>query len=64
MYGVIGMFIYFFVLFFVLTPGQLVTLPSNHSSKMVVNSVHALLFSLVWLVTHKMVWRLTNYGKK
>jgi amino acid permease len=50
------MFIYVFVLFFVLTPGVLVTLPPK-SSKMVVALFHALVFAIVWALTHKLVWR-------
>jgi hypothetical protein len=49
------MFIYAFLLFFVLTPGVLVCLPPK-GSKMVVAGVHALVFAIVWSLTHKMVW--------
>jgi hypothetical protein len=53
------MFLYVFVLFFVLTPGILVSLPKK-GSKMVVAATHALVFSLVMWLTHKMVWKFTS----
>jgi len=53
------MFIYAFLLFFVLTPGVLLTLPPK-GSKMVVAGVHALVFAIVWTLTHKMVWMATT----
>jgi hypothetical protein len=53
------MFVYVFVLFFVLTPGILVSLPPK-GSKMVVAAVHALVFSLALWATHKMVWKFTK----
>jgi hypothetical protein len=53
------MFIYVFVLFFVLTPGVLVYLPPK-SSKMITAATHAVIFALIWTLTHKMVWRLTS----
>ena len=52
-------FIYAFLLFFVLTPGVLLSLPPK-GSKMVVAGVHALVFAVVWTLTHKMVWRATS----
>jgi hypothetical protein len=53
------LFLYVFVLFFVLTPGILVTLPPK-GSKMVVAAVHAVAFSLILCVTYKMVWKFTG----
>ena len=53
------MILYVFVLFFVLTPGILVTLPPK-GSKMVVAAVHAIVFSLILWATHKMVWKFTS----
>jgi hypothetical protein len=50
------LFLYVFVLFFVLTPGVLLSLPPN-ASKLVVAATHALVFALVWQFTHKMVWK-------
>jgi hypothetical protein len=51
----VTMLIYLIVLFGVLTPGQFLTLPSVNSSKMNVTLTHAVLFGLVWHLTHKMV---------
>lgn len=44
------------VLFYVMTPGILVTLPKN-GSKVMVALTHAVLFALVFHLTHKMVWK-------
>ena len=49
------LFVYVFLLFFVLTPGVLITLPPK-ASKMVVAAVHAVVFAIVWALTHKLVW--------
>lgn len=49
------MLTYIAVLFYVLTPGMYVTFPSR-SSKMVVTATHAVLFALVFKLTHKAVW--------
>jgi hypothetical protein len=46
------------ILFFVLTPGILLRLPSN-GSKYTVAAVHAVVFALVFHFTHKLVWSLT-----
>ena len=55
------MLLYLLVLFMVFVPGQLYTVPlHNHN---LVNLVHALLFVLVWHVTHKFVWG-KFYGPK
>jgi hypothetical protein len=43
------------VLFVVLTPGQFLTLPSVTAPRMNVTITHAVLFALVWHLTHKMV---------
>jgi hypothetical protein len=53
------MFVYAFLLFFVLTPGILVYLPPKGSKK-IVAGVHALVFAIVWSITHKIVWRTTS----
>ena len=53
--AVILMALYLAILFFVLTPGTLVSLPPS-GSKLVVNLTHATVFALVYLLTHKMVW--------
>ncbi len=49
---------YVFVLFFVLTPGILLSLPPK-GSKYVVAAVHALVFVIVWSLTHKFVGKLS-----
>ena len=56
------MFVYVAVLFFVLTPGVLLSLPPK-SSKMVVAATHAVVFALVFHLTHKMVWQLVQKMK-
>jgi hypothetical protein len=53
------MLVYVFVLFFVLTPGVLLSLPPK-SSKLVVAATHALVFSLILWATHKIVWKFTS----
>jgi hypothetical protein len=50
--------VYSAILFFVLTPGILVSLPPR-GSKFVVAGVHALVFALIYHFTHKFVWRLS-----
>ena len=45
------------LLFFVLTPGVLLRLPKN-GDKFTVAGVHAVVFALVFGLTHKLVWRL------
>ena len=50
--------IYVAVLFFVLTPGVLLSLPPK-SSKLVVAATHAVVFALIWHFTHKIVWRMS-----
>lgn len=47
-------FLYVFVLFYVLTPGILVTFPKK-SSKMVVALVHGLLFTLILALSYRFV---------
>jgi len=44
------------VLFYVLTPGILLSLPSDTESKQTIAMVHALVFALVFHLTHKTVW--------
>ena len=55
------MILYSAVLFFVLTPGIFLTLPQNES-KYVVAGVHALIFAILYSITHKYVWNIV-YGK-
>ena len=49
------MFLFTALLFFLFTPGILVSLPPNGSKK-IVAGVHAIVFALVWTFTHKLVW--------
>jgi hypothetical protein len=54
--------VYAAILFFVLTPGILLSLPPK-GSKMIVALTHGVVFALVFHFTHKMVWRATaNLG--
>ena len=53
------MFLYAVVLFFVLTPGVLLSLPPK-GSKYVVALTHALVYGVVMALSHKYVWRLTH----
>jgi hypothetical protein len=55
----VAVFIYAFLLFFVLTPGILLTLPPK-GSKMVVAAVHAVVFAIVWVLTSKLLWHATS----
>ena len=50
----IFMLLFIFVLFFLLTPGILLTIPPK-GSKVVVALVHALVFTLIFHFTHKLV---------
>ena len=53
------MFLFSTLLFFVLTPGILLTIPPK-SSKTTVAIVHALVFAIIWHFTHKLVWNATE----
>jgi len=53
------MFVYAFVLFFILTPGILLSLPPR-GSKMMVAATHALVFALVFVLTHKMLMKFSS----
>ena len=53
------MFIFATLLFFVLTPGILLSLPPK-SKPNTVALVHALVFALVWSLIYKMVWNITE----
>jgi len=44
------------LLFFALTPGVLVSLPAG-GSRTTVALTHAVVFAVVWGLTHKMVWK-------
>jgi hypothetical protein len=49
--------LYAALLFFLLTPAILISLPPK-GSKYVVAAVHALVFALIFHFTHKLVWRM------
>jgi len=53
------MSLYAAVLFYLLTPGILLSLPAG-GSKMTVALTHAAVFGLVWYVTHKAVWHFVS----
>ncbi len=55
------MYLYIAVLFFVLTPGVLTKMPAVKSLYKVA-ALHALLFAVIYYMTHKYVWRLTTEG--
>jgi len=63
------LFLFAFVLFFVLTPGILLTLPPK-TSKLMVAAVHAILFSLVfvftnhWIMKYPLSYMKTKEGAK
>jgi hypothetical protein len=49
--------LYAAILFFILTPGILLSLPKG-GSKFTVAGVHALVFAVIFHFTHKLIWRL------
>jgi hypothetical protein len=51
------LFLYMVLLFVLLTPGILLSLPPK-GSKWTVAIVHALVFTTVWCFTYKLVWGL------
>jgi hypothetical protein len=55
------MSLYLAILFIAFVPGVLVSLPPKGGKYMVL-AVHALLFVVVWHLTHKAVWKLTSEG--
>lgn len=55
------MFLYIAFLFFVLTPGIVLSLPPK-GSKVVVALTHAVVFALVYCLTHKAVYRFLYEG--
>ena len=48
------------ILFFLLTPGMLLSLPPK-GSKMTVAAVHALVFAIIFYFTSGMIWKLFHY---
>ena len=58
------MLLYTILLFFLLAPRQLLTLPSSSSSHLVVNLTHAVIFAVIFQLTHKRIYHLTNPAHK
>ena len=52
------MSLYVVLLFVLLTPGVLLTLPKG-GSKLTVAAVHGVVFAVVYYLTHRFVWRLS-----
>lgn len=52
----IAMFLFLAILAYLLTPGVLIVLPSQNSSRMMVAAVHAVVLSAVYAVSHKAVF--------
>jgi len=50
------MSLYAAVLFFILTPGVVLSLPPG-GSRLTVALTHAVVFGIVWALTHKLVYR-------
>lgn len=50
--------VYSAILFFLLTPGILLSLPSK-GGKFTVAAVHAVVFAIVWHFTHRFVWKMS-----
>jgi hypothetical protein len=50
------MSLYAAVLFFILTPGVVLSLPPG-GSRITVALTHAVVFGIVWALTHKLVYR-------
>jgi uncharacterized membrane protein len=53
------MALYAAALFFVLTPGVVLSLPTG-GSRTTVALTHAAVFGVVWMLTHKLVWRMVG----
>jgi len=58
------LFIYIIILFVVLSPGQFITLPSVNHSKLVINLTHAVIFSIIYHFTHKIIMNATKSDKE
>jgi len=52
--------LYITILFFILTPGILLTLPSTNSKRRTVALVHAGVFAVIFLLTCKYVWQMST----
>jgi hypothetical protein len=53
------MTLYVVILFFLLSPGVLVSIPPS-SGKVTKAFVHAIVFGIVWHFTNKMVWNMVS----
>lgn len=53
----VGMFIFAFLLFFILTPGILISLPPK-GSKITVALTHAFVFSIIMIIMCRMMMRM------
>jgi hypothetical protein len=53
------MSLYLSLLFIVLTPGVLLSLPSG-GSKLVVAATHGVVFAMIYYLTHQSVWNATR----
>ena len=51
---------YVTLLFFLLTPGILLTLPSTNSKRRTIALVHAGIFAVIFLLTCKYVWKIST----
>ena len=61
----LSMFLFSVILFFILSPGILFTIPlkiskNSKSNTYVIALVHALVFATVWHFTHKIIWKATE----
>ena len=52
--------LYITILFFLLTPGILLTLPSTNSKRRTAALVHAGVFAVAFLLTYKYVWQMST----
>jgi hypothetical protein len=50
--------VYSAILFFLLSPGILLSLPSK-GGKYTIAIVHSIVFAIVWHLTHKHVWKMS-----
>lgn len=57
----IGMIIYIIVLFVILTPGVLLTLPSKDGNNIVTAIVHGLIFAIIFELFHKQLMKSMDY---
>jgi len=55
--------LYAAVLFFVLSPNVLLRLPPK-GGKFLVAGVHAIIFALIFYLTHNLVWQMTDYAEE